>query len=152
MPKGQALLDPALAQVLAQDATAAANFGVDTSVHGQSGTPFAVGELPSGPILSPEVVAEFGGETGIRLNHLQNASHHIRHPVEDYWYRIEDHVIIVDTIEEAEWLRDIVGRDVLVYDDLPKPIECLPCKSRGEVFATKCLQLYAVHMMLRHSG
>lgn len=125
----------------------------ETSIHGQSGDPDAIGDIPSGPLLdsmSVEIARHLGLEPGIRLNHLNNETHYIRHPFEERWYIFQDRVLIVDTDEEAEWIIKLIGPDVIKRDDLPQPIECLACRAKNRHFSTKCLPLYAVHMAQEH--
>lgn len=124
-----------------------------THVHGPAGDPDAVGEIPSGPLLDSmtvEIARHLGLEPGIRLNHLNNETHYIRHPFEERWYEFHNHMLIVDSEEEAEWIINLIGPEVIKRDDLPQPVECLACKAKHRHFSTKCLPLYAVHMSQEH--
>ena len=133
----------------------------DTSVHGPSGTPEElIGNLPEGPILMPDVIAQVQAELpymGIRLNHLNNERHDIKKPHEDGWWSFRDHVLIIETGDpdqdekEASFIEEVIGRDIIRRDDLPHPVPCLVCKNKGMMFTTRCLSLYARHMELEHS-
>src|SRR5215216_1458865 len=103
----------------------------DTTVHGPSGDPDAIGLVDtSQSILMPDVIAQSTLPVGIRLNHLNNDRHDIRHPTEDFWYQFRDHVLIVDTEDEAQWLENLIGRDIIKRDDLPHPVECELCRTQ----------------------
>jgi hypothetical protein len=131
----------------------------DTSVHGPSGEgPEGIGSIPDGPILNATAIAvatAMGLEPGIRLSHLNNANHNIRHP-SGRWFNFEDHTLLIDegdpeaNEEIAVWIEDLIGRDLIKRDDLPHPIECLLCKAKGRFFTTKCLPFYSKHMLIAH--
>jgi len=107
--------------------------------------------------MTIEIAKHLGLDTpSIRLNHLNNETHYIRHPTKEEWLVFHDHMLIVEgeTWDEAEemadWIIALIGPDIIKKDDLPQPIECLACKAKHRHFSTKCLPLYAVHMAQEH--